>query len=95
MSSQPPQSHLPSPCPHCQGQRIWATTHAAAGGYGGDFDLIYTNRPFTLFSSRKRAKLVAAICLHCGYTAFYTKGVEKIRDEFQQHPEKFLRDPSL
>jgi predicted nucleic-acid-binding Zn-ribbon protein len=34
-------------------------------------------------------KVAAAICLDCGYTAFYAKDVLKMRAEFQNHPEWF------
>jgi hypothetical protein len=91
MMNQPP-SHPPPLCPHCQGRRVWAETHVTGSERLGNFTLIYAHeKPGAVLSSPKMVDVAAAICLNCGYTAFYAKDVLKMRADFQQHPEWFDR----
>ena len=90
MTNQPPQHPPPPACPHCQGRRVWAEIHIRGGEGFPHFHLIYAHeKPGAVFSGPKEADVAAAICLNCGYTAFYAKDVLKMRAEFQNHPEWF------
>ena len=87
---QPPQHPPPPSCPHCQGLRVWAEPHISAGEHMGYIQMIYAHeKPGAFFSGPKTVDVAAAICLNCGYTAFYAKDVLKMRAEFQDHPEWF------
>lgn len=89
MMNQPPGHPPPPPCPHCQGRRVWADTNISGEGFP-KLHLIYGHeKPGAFFSSPKVVDVAAAICLNCGYTAFYAKDVLKMRADFQQHPEWF------
>ncbi len=87
MMNQPPQRPTPPPCPRCQGQCVWAEV-GMTGSQG--FRLIYARKkPGALFFGEKGVDMVATICLNCGHAAFYAKGVLKVRDDFENHPEWF------
>jgi predicted nucleic-acid-binding Zn-ribbon protein len=86
MMNQPAQRPQPSPCPHCQGRRVWAEPDVSEG----QFFMVYGHeKSNALFTRAKLAQMAAAICLNCGYTAFYAKDVLKMRADFQNHPEWF------
>ena len=90
MMNRPPQHPLPPPCPHCQGQRVWAEPSIHSSEGSSHYHLIYGHeKPGAIFSGLKMVDVAAAICLNCGYTAFYAKDVLKMRADFQNHPEWF------
>jgi hypothetical protein len=91
MMNQPAPTHPPPPpCPHCQGRRVWAETYIGSTEGFPHFHLIYAHgKPGAVFSAPKMVDVAAAICLNCGYAAFYAKDVLKMREDFQQHPEWF------
>ena len=91
MTNQPPQRPPPPSCPRCQGLCVWAEVGITGSQGIPHFHLIYARKkPGALFSGEMGADVVAAICLNCGYTAFYVKGLLKLREDFQNHPEWFL-----
>jgi len=51
--------------------------------------LTYGHEKDTHFPSLKETGVAAAICLNCGFTAFYARDVLKMREALQQHPEWF------
>jgi len=55
--------------------------------------LIYSYTSHALYTGSNRVEVIAAICLQCGYTAFYALDLEKLREESQQHPERLVRYP--
>jgi predicted nucleic-acid-binding Zn-ribbon protein len=90
MTNQPAQHLLPPACPHCQSRRVWAEPHIETAGRHRQFRVIYAHeKPGTYFSGPMEIDVTAAICLNCGYTAFYARDVLKMHAEFENHPEKF------
>ena len=88
--NQPPKAPRPTPCPLCQGGRVWAETRVTGtGSSNAAFALTYGHEKDTHFTSLKETGVAAAICLNCGFTAFYARDVLKMREALQQHPEWF------
>jgi hypothetical protein len=87
---QPPKAPLPPPCPLCQGGRVWAEPRVTGtGSSNAQFCLTYGHEKSAHFTSFKETEVAAAICLTCGFTAFYARDVLKMREALQQHPEWF------
>lgn len=78
----------PPPCPLCQGLRVWADIGT---GDGNTLSLTYGHKPTRFIRIPMFTGAAAAICLNCGFTAFYAENVPQMREEIQQHPEWFDR----
>ena len=81
MSASPPAPRLP-PCPSCRGQLIGNLGVVSQYGVG-----VHPHGR-TLWS-KPLSGLDAVVCLNCGQAMLFAAELMKLRQEAQQHPERF------
>ncbi len=81
MTASPPAPRLP-PCPICQGQQVGNLGVVSQYGVG-------VHPHARALWAKPLSGLNAVVCLNCGHATLFAAEPAKLRQEAQQHPERF------